>query len=444
MSLWENVCCRVKSLLLFVIEKILGRQKALKYKISIHIETVGCLLGTPDLFYFYNQYVIINIIVGFIFSPTVIEVASGEYGNFSTALAQEVNINLSLDGDQCNHRGKAIELDFVSDSKGQNFNGISVDYQSQGDVVYISKDETSIDFSSCNQSFLPQKDENFAHYSVPFWTQFYVLFVRTLRSIIRDPILTLIRLLVHILIGILLGILYYDIGDEASRVLSNIGFLYFNVIFYTLISALTTTITFPLEIKVLIREHLNNWYSLKAYYLAKTFADTPFQIVYSFILTSISYFMTNQTREIERFLLIAALCILNTLVAQSIGLMVGAALNLQKAVLVVPFVIIPPLLFSGTFIVVSTIPDYIRWLSHISYLKYCYEGSVKITYGYNRSFLHCSEAFCLFKIPQKIMEQLDIQEDGLWIDFLMLFLFAAVVRIFGYFILRWRLRRKRG
>ncbi|KTF72129.1 hypothetical protein cypCar_00034285 [Cyprinus carpio] len=286
----------------------------------------------------------------------VIEVASGEYGDLNPVLFEAVQ------GGLCSDDGK-------KNSSDKNDATTSCPSQCYNESGYIEK-------------------HTFATSTL---TQFCILFKRTFITICRDMVLTHLRVMSHLCIGVLIGLLYLNIGNDASKVFNNTGFLFFSMLFLMFAALMPTVLTFPLEMSVFIREHLNYWYSLKAYYLAKTMADIPFQV----------------------------------------------------ATFVGPVSAIPVLLFSGFFVNFDTIPKYLQWSSYVSYVRYGFEGVILSIYGMNRSELECPGLVCKFQKPEEVLQLLDVEDAKLYVDFIVLGVFFFILRLATYLVLRYKVKSER-
>ncbi|XP_037085411.1 ATP-binding cassette sub-family G member 1-like [Pollicipes pollicipes] len=274
-------------------------------------------------------------------------------------------------------------------------------------------------------------------------TQFCVLLKRTCKSIVRDPMLTMARLASHLLFGLLIGSLYFRIGNEAKDVYNNAAQLFFALMFLLFSALMPTILTFPLEMSVFKKEYMNCWYSVKSYYLAKTLADLPFQIAFPVIYDAIVYFMTSQPLEWDRFCMFCLMTILTSLVAQSVGLVIGACCGIQLAVFLGPVTMIPIILFSGFFVNLNTIPVWLSWVSYISYARYSFQGLMLSVYGFGREDMHCSLPYCHFRSPEKFLKEMDMLDADYWTDVAVLCAMTVCLRLIGYFVLRWKLKMER-
>lgn len=115
-----------------------------------------------------------------------------------------------------------------------------------------------------------------------------------------------------------------NILDVAGYFFISLTFLGFTVLF-------SSIFTFPVEKEIMLKERKSGMYRLSSYYCATMITDVPLALLYPLLYVVISYWMAGLKKSAD-FVLFILVIFLDVLVAQSVGLDIGALfLNLQKA-----------------------------------------------------------------------------------------------------------------
>lgn len=281
-----------------------------------------------------------------------------------------------------------------------------------------------------------------AEYATGFWKQLVILLKRNAIRLSRDKVLTFTRLSMHFVIAIVVGMIYFKVGQDAVYVLDNFNLLFFNIMFLMFSAFSATVTTFPSELPIIMREHFNRWYKLHSFYLANKIADFPIQFIAICLYILIVYYMSDQLLELQRFCLYTLMCFAVSMVAQTFGLLIGTGMKVQHGMIFGPLTILPFLIFSGFFVQFRDAHPYLRWLFHLSFLKYGFEGVMIAIYGYDRPKLFCSDVYCHFAIPETLLNAVDMKQANYWFCLIVLAALYVMLDIGTFTLLKYKLEKR--
>ncbi|XP_072394710.1 ATP-binding cassette subfamily G member 4-like [Diabrotica undecimpunctata] len=365
----------------------------------------------------------------------LLEVASGEYGDYATILSEKSENGLNMEYRK--QQRNSLQLESLEHIGRMMTSGKMTPVHAP--PIYFSKSPICCD-KDIDISYLHSYKGS---YPASFFTQLSVLIRRTFLVITRNKTLTVSRFLTHIVIGLFIGILYFGIGIDASNMLNNFNYIFFSQMFLMMTAFNSVLTTFPSELPILTREHFNKWYSLKSYYLAISIADIPIQMAASTCYALLTYFMTQQPIEGFRVGQFLFICLLIAAVSQSFGLLISATMSINNGVIFGPFCFLPFTIFSGFFVQLTAAHPALQWIFHISFLKYGFEGLVLSIFGYERGKLPCDADYCHHVYPKHFLKDMDMENSTYSLAVIFLISLFIALRIAAFIALHLKVKSHR-
>jgi hypothetical protein len=210
------------------------------------------------------------------------------------------------------------------------------------------------------------------------WTnQFTILLRRSLKER-RHETFTSLRLFQIIAPALVAGAMWWR--STPLEVQDRMGLLFFVSIFWGVFASFNAVFAFPQERPVLARERASGMYSLSAYFMSRMAGDLPMELALPTAFTVIVYLMAGLNPAPAAFALTLVVILSYVLVAEGLGLAIGAVMMDAKRASTLATVIMLAYLLTGGFYV-HNVPGFMVWAKYTSFTYYCYRLLIAVQYG---------------------------------------------------------------
>jgi ABC-type multidrug transport system permease subunit len=234
-----------------------------------------------------------------------------------------------------------------------------------------------------NVNLIPTKHEK--KWPIGFLPQMLILFSRVFRLTGKTQF-TFLNAGQALGLAVICGLCWLRMDFAENTITDRSSFIFFLMTFWPLQTMMFGILSFPFERAVIEKERASGSYRLSSYFVAKSLGEAPLKLVLPTLFLIIAYWMANINPSFAVFLAILVFQLLSVLVAESLGLFLGAALkNLHHAITAATVLLMSLMLVGGFF--VRNLPHWLGvWGKWLSFFKYAYNACLRLEFNGDRIY----------------------------------------------------------
>jgi ABC-type multidrug transport system permease subunit len=226
-------------------------------------------------------------------------------------------------------------------------------------------------------NLLPEGREG--KWPIGFLPQMLILFNRSFLMTGRSQF-TILNFGQALGLAVVCGLCWLRMDFTENTIPDRSSFMFFLMTFWPLQTMMQGILSFPFERAVIEKERASGSFRLSAYFVAKSLAEAPLKLILPTLFLIIAYWMARINNNFGIFLAVLFFQLLSILVAESLGLLIGASFkNLQHAITGATVLLISLMLVGGFF--VRNLPHWLGvWCKWLSFFKYSYNACLQLEF----------------------------------------------------------------